>query len=159
MGNFSTSTEINDLIHTSVFSACCGFMEMLLYPGIFPLVCWSFLLPFMGLLSSRLVLAGLWLAAHTGRFHQDKLGDPWINLSVKKEAENRGRHQSGISKSLNRRNLISHKWMLLYFNHTEERMIYRHPCFQLLLINETCTWTETEMEAVCSQKDDPSQLW
>lgn len=96
---------------------------------------------------------------HMGTFLQDKLVDPWINLSVKKEAENQYRHQSGNSKTSNWRNLIYHKWMLLYFNHTEERMIYRHSCFQLQLINETCTWTETEMETVCSQKDDRSQLW
>lgn len=96
---------------------------------------------------------------HMGIFLQDKLVDPWINPSLKKETENQDRHQSGNSKTSNWWNLIYHKWMLLYFNHTEERMIYRHSCFWLRLINETCTWTETEMETVCSQKHDRSQLW
>lgn len=79
-----------------------------LFGGIFALVCSGILLPllpskwdsFLGPLSSPLVLTRFWLATHTGRFHQDKLGDPWINPSVKEEAQNGDRRQSGNSNTV-----------------------------------------------------------
>lgn len=97
------------------------------------------------LLSSWLVLSELRPVEHMARSHQDKLGRPWINSSVRKEAENRDGHlrmkrfDSLQMIGLDKTRMFGAHSCAFITKKKQEWSIEISFFFRTLLINETCT--------------------